>query len=344
MKRVAIIGGGLAGTSCAYVLKQSGLDPVLYEAGGQIAPGASGNARGLYNPRLSAERSPESAFYAAAFFAALSLFGELKDSIDWTPCGALHLMTDDTKSKRFRQCAVHWGWAEDDMRIVTAAEASVIAGVDISHDALYLTRSGFVSPAQLCAYYARGIECHFNAPMTDLATLKADAIIIANGMDARRFMNLPLKAVRGQVTDIAPSPVSHRIKTCLNYGGYMTPAVAGTHMVGSTFQRWLDHSQIIPEDDADNLDKMMRAVPALRGDYTMTGHRAAVRTTTPDHMPIIGRVPGHENIYISTAHGSHGILSSLMGAQILATMIQDAPSPLDEDVLGRLNPNRFSAS
>lgn len=31
-RKVAIIGGGLAGTACAYILKQEGIEPVLYEA------------------------------------------------------------------------------------------------------------------------------------------------------------------------------------------------------------------------------------------------------------------------------------------------------------------------
>lgn len=52
-KRIAIIGGGLAGTSCAYVLKQYGFEPVIYEAGDKLAYGASGNEVGLYNPRFS---------------------------------------------------------------------------------------------------------------------------------------------------------------------------------------------------------------------------------------------------------------------------------------------------
>jgi tRNA 5-methylaminomethyl-2-thiouridine biosynthesis bifunctional protein len=341
MKRVAIIGAGLAGTSCAYVLKHNGFDPVIYEAGPVIAPGASGNSRGLYNPRLGADLTPESEFYSAAFFKALDVFSDL-NNIDWNPCGAVHLITDDKKDKRFRQCAVNWGWGDDDMRVVTAAQASAIAGIEIGYDALFLPRSGFVSPRKLCEAYAQGIEIHLNTDIKSLDSLQADAIILANGMGASRFLDLPLRAVRGQITDIAYISASRNLKTNLCYGGYITPASDDLHMVGSTFQRWLDHSQIMIEDDTVNIDKMMQYVPALRGDYNVLGHRAGIRTTTADHVPVIGAVAGHNNLYVSTAHGSHGIISSLMGAHLLTQMIGGEKLSLSAAVMAHLSPSRYT--
>jgi flavin-dependent dehydrogenase len=44
--KVAIIGAGLAGTAAAWALRQAGAEPVIYEAGPEIAPGASGNPVG----------------------------------------------------------------------------------------------------------------------------------------------------------------------------------------------------------------------------------------------------------------------------------------------------------
>ena len=95
----------------------------------------------------------------------------------------------------------------------------------------------------------------------------------------------------------------------------MTPEIDGVHAVGSTFQRWLDHSQIIEKDDADNIGKLAKNIPSVAGDYRVLGHRAAVRTTTPDHMPIFGRFG---DIYMSTGHGSHGIVSSIYAAHRIA--------------------------
>lgn len=337
--RVAIIGGGMAGAACAYFLQQYDMECIIYDAAGQLASKGSGNSLGLYNPRFAAEWTAEAEFYKEAFELALQVFPTLGE-VDWRPCGALHLMTTDQKSKRFHKMAQSWPWGVDMMRLLSAAEASDIAGVRVDYDALYLPQSGAVSPPLLCATYADGVEVCAQA-VTDIDALDADIVILACGTSAASMTGLPLKPVRGQVTDVRGNSVSAALKTALCYSGYMMPADAdGVHHVGSTFQRWLDHDRILPEDDQDNIDKFCTAVPALAGDYTVVSHRAGVRVAAPDHMPVIGHL--RNNVYISAAHGSHGILSSLMGAKLLAAMIAGGDLPVSARVIERLSPQRFA--
>jgi tRNA 5-methylaminomethyl-2-thiouridine biosynthesis bifunctional protein len=331
--KVAVIGAGLAGTAAAWALQQAGAEPIIYEAGPEIAPGASGNPVGLYNPRLSAERS----FYSDAFGFALKAFEQVRDT-DWNPCGALHLMTDDTRAKRFTEAVKNWGWGRDDMRIVTRQEASGIAGVTVNHDALWLARSGTISPKKLCAAYAAKIPLRLNSPITDLKSVQADAIIVAAGMSSK---NLPLKPVRGQVTQVKATALTSQLKTNLCYGGYFSPAKRGEHTIGATFQRWLDHDQIIGDDDYDNIQKLVRVAPNLAEGLEVTGQRAAVRTTSPDHFPVIGHL--YDNVYVSTAHGSHGVVSSIAGGHILANMILQRPLPMPAQHIQKINPARFRA-
>ncbi len=326
--RIAIIGAGLAGCAAAYVLKKLGAEPVIYEIGSEIAPGASGNSVGLYNPRLSAEPG----FYSEAFPRALWIFSELKD-IGWNKCGALHLLTNEKRGVRFRQAVQSWNWPEDSMRIVSPSEASDIAGVEVQHEALYLADSGTVSPKKLCERYVEGVEVHLNN--TD-EMVKADVVIGAAGMATKHF---PLKAVRGQITEVKATDLSRKLKTNLCYGGYFAPEIDGKHALGATFQRWLDHAQIIEKDDEDNIEKLRKVARELAEGLEVTGHRAAVRTTSPDHFPIIGQVG--ESEYVSTAHGSHGIVSSIAAAHILAAMIMGKPLSFTRDTLQKINPTRF---
>lgn len=339
--RIAIIGGGLAGCAAAYVLKQRGHEPVIYESSQTLASGASGNEVGLYNPRFTAEFNAEGQFYSAAFFLAIKTFENLAN-INWKPCGALHLLNDVKKVKRFPQTLENWNWGEDDMRIVGALEASDISGIDITQDALYLPRSGIVSPRKLCEAYAQGIEVVYGQNIEDLTQIKADAIILAGGMGVQKFescKNIPLKPVRGQITYAKATEDTKRLSCTIGFGGYIAPSINGVHCVGSTFQPWLDHSDIIEQDDADNIEKLGCEVPSLRGVSEITDHRAAVRTTSKDHFPIIGQVS--DNIYVSTAHGSHGILSAIMGAEILVDMFDGRKPSVSENVLAALSPHRF---
>ena len=343
--RIAIIGGGLAGTACAYVFRQQGWEPVIYDAADTLASGASGNEVGLYNPRFTAEAGAVQAFYSSAFFEALKVFEILGDHIDWTPCGALHLVNDEKKARRFPKTVESWSWGADDMRMVSAQEASEIAGVRIDNEALYLPRSGTVCPRKLCEVYAQDVEVHLNATVETLSDVAADAVVLACGMGVLGFeetKDLPLRAVRGQVSYIGQRGDSSRLSCTIGYGGYVAPSNGGVHCLGSTFQRWLDHSEIIEEDDQDNIEKLCLNVPSLAGTYEVVGHRAAVRTTSKDHFPVVGKVD--EGVYVSTAHGSHGILSSLRAAQLLAIIMGADEKDfgyVSDDLLNALSFNRF---
>lgn len=336
--KASIIGGGLAGTSCAYVLNQYSIETTIYEAGETLASGSSGNASGLYNPRLSASLTPESMFYSSAFAQAIHTFKTL-DNIDWNKCGALHLLTDETRRKRYEQTVKNWNWHEDHMCLITANEASKISGIEIHHDALYLSDSGTISPQKLCHAYAANTEIKFNTKIENLSDIKSDIIILASGMHVQNLTDIPMQSVRGQITEVRAGTVSKNLKTNLCYGGYFTPAINNQHWIGSTFQRWLEHTDILPEDDTDNIQKLADLYPELAQDLKITGHRAALRATTKDHFPLIGH--WKDNIYISAAHGSHGILSTLAGAQLLADMIGNKPLSQPLSVVSALCPRRF---
>ncbi len=320
--RINIIGGGLAGCALAYVLKERGHQPVIYEASSELASGASGNDVGLYNPRFTAEHDKIGQFYSSAFDSAYRLFEKFGGDIDWNPCGALHLITDEKKERRFPKTVVNWPWENDDMRIVDATEASDISGVGILSNCLYLNKTGKISPKKICSVYADGVDVHLNTVVKSISELDGDVTILACGMGVLNFdegTELPLKPVRGQVSYIGQTQASENLRCTLGYGGYIAPAEGGVHCLGSTFQPWLNHSDIIPDDDLSNIQKLCDAVPSLAGEYQVVHHRAAVRTTSKNHFPVFGQLG--QGVYVSTAHGSHGILSSLKVAHILCDMI-----------------------
>lgn len=320
--RINIIGGGLAGCALAYVLKKHGHEPVVYEASDCLAGGASGNDVGLYNPRITADYADIGQFYSTAFQRALGVFNVFGTDVDWRPCGALHLMNTVQKQKRFPKMVQNWPWAEEELRIISAAEASDIAGVDIVSDCLYISKSGKISPKKLCYAYAADVDVRLNSMVSCLDELDGEAHILACGMGVLNFAqgaHLPLRAVRGQVTYIEATDVTRKLQCCVGYGGYIAPCEEDKHCVGSTFQRWLSHDRILEADDGDNIQKLCENIPSLAGAYKVVAHRAAVRTTSSDHFPVFGQL--NDRVYVSTAHGSHGILSSLQAAYHIADLI-----------------------
>ena len=329
--RVNIIGGGLAGCALAYTLRQAGAEPVIYEAGNSLASGASGNDVGLYNPRFTAEYDAAGAFYSIAFFEALALFTLFGDVIDWKPCGALHLITDEKKARRFPKTVKNWQWG-----------ATTLSGVEIDCDALFLAKSGIISPKKLCHAYARDVDVHLNTSVPDAGVLEGGVTILACGMGCAKFKegaHLPLRPVRGQITYAEETAESQALKTTIGYGGYVAPSFGGVHCVGSTFQRWMDHSDLMSGDDLSNLSKLSESVPSLSTVCNTKNSRASIRTAARDHFPVVGQLG--EGVYISTAHGSHGILSSLLSAKIITNTIFQGQPLVSEGVMKALSPARF---
>lgn len=348
MTSVAIIGAGLAGAACAYALKKAGASPVVYEQSGEIASGASGNDLGMYNPRFTAERSAVSEYFTSAFSYALRTFKTLND-IEWDRCGALHLITDEKKERRYPQTLKNWQWDRDHMRLVTAEHASDISGVGLKYDALWLPDAGAVSPKKLCAAYLSDIPIKFKEKVDNLSELKEDVIIVAASLGSKGFsqtQGLPIKSVRGQVTQVNETQLSRNMKCNIHYGGYVSRPRNGVHMIGASFQPWLDHTKILLEDNAANIEKMGSFIPSLAMNYELVGNRASLRCASQDHFPIVGAVSGIEDLgstglYVSTAHGSHGIISSLIAAELITDMIMNRPRCLPRKVIDALSPARF---
>lgn len=331
-KKIAIHGAGLAGCAAAYVLRQYGFDPVLHDPNG-IASGASGNSVGLINPRFTAFRGPDSDFYVSGFAHTMRTFSAL--GAGYSPCGAVHLVTDEDKEKRFARTVENWGWQDGLMHLADADAASDIAGVKLSHAALVLPTAARIDPSTLCRAYAHGVPFTSEKP-------EADALILANGiavLDHPALSALPLNTVRGQITEIETPAALASQKTNICYGGYAAAPAGVGQVIGSTFQKWLPDATLRPEDDADNIEKLRAVLPQV-GAVTVLSARAGLRVASRDRFPVIGQVD--ERTLVSTAHGSHGILSSLLAAHILADTLRGGPFCVGKSTLKALSPRRFA--
>ncbi len=333
VRRVAIVGAGLAGTSCAHALKERGVDVTIFDRDG-VAQYASGNPVGLYNPRFAQRRSAETDFFSSGYAAMAALNSSAPR------CGSLHLVTDDDKKKRLTGLAQGGNWHPDHAVMLDAAAASDKAGVVIAHDALWLPDSGFVSPRALCRSYVEGVA----VVAGDYDPRDYDALILANGIAAKDhpgLQDLPLHTVRGQISTLTASrPVPVRANIC--YGGYLTAQQPEGYVAGATFQPWRSDIAVTDEDHHAILAHLERAVPSLAGVFRVTGGRAALRCAAKDRFPVIGAVPESPGLYVSTAHGSHGLIGTLAGAAYLADLICGHPLSLSAATAAALSPVRFA--
>ncbi len=387
-RQAIVIGGGIAGSATAHSLARRGYRVTLVERHATLASEASGNAQGVLYPRLSGHDIPLSRVALLGFLHTRGLLETLPGKgQDWDDCGLLQLAFDAREAKRCSEVSAR-RLPEDIVREVSAEQASALAGTNIRHPALFFPAAGWVHPPALC----RALADHPNITTLHsreaLALQKtasgwqvADAhgeiaaapvVVLANANDCRRFAqttHLPLEPVRGQVTLLPASAASQTLKTVVCTEGYVSPARNGLHCMGATFSPEETALELRPADHAHNLATLKQLSPALyqalgaeHADPAQLQGRAALRCTTPDYLPMVGKMldaglvearfeigsrlgPEHlpwlDGLYVNAGHGSKGLLTAPLGAEIITALLEHEPLPVDAALLRSLNPNRF---
>lgn len=216
-------------------------------------------------------------------------------------------------------------------------------------------------------------QVHYHSPKNQQSSYKSSPVIIlANGYDALALLNnipFPLRAVRGQVARFLPTEKTAKLQSIIAAQTYITPADNdGYHCLGASF---------IPDDLATDIrltehesirTTLATMLPALETDLEPCPQwlgRSSIRCQSEDYLPLIGRLASPSNIaqhyaglrdgklhdypllqpieglYINLAYGSHGFSYALLGAEILASELNNEPAPCARTTLENLNPIRF---
>ena len=309
-KTAIIIGGGIAGCSTAYALATRGIKVTLFERHAEVASEASGNPQAMLYPRISGEDAAsqfalESYLYSLAFFKTLKV-----NPADFNVCGMLQLGFNPRELARIQK-VVTQNHADDILKYVSADEASSIAGMDITHDALYFPKAAWVNPQQLCQH----LTAHENISVKTLINVdsllknndlfeiysegilieKADIAIITNANEAQNLgVNLYLKtqAVRGQVSILEATNISYKIKSIICSDGYLSPADNGQHCLGATFSLDNMDDKLDEEDHLANLFKLKSFSLPLHENLksNIKGGRVSFRCTSFDYFPLVGEL------------------------------------------------------
>ncbi|MFC0337107.1 tRNA 5-methylaminomethyl-2-thiouridine biosynthesis bifunctional protein [Kushneria avicenniae] len=209
--------------------------------------------------------------------------------------------------------------------------------------------------------------------LDDGTCLEADHVVLAcaNGVEALSVScHLGLQAVRGQVShyplDETANALSPNCVVCA--GGYAPPAWDGIQSIGASFTPNDRDPALRAEDDAFNLIELSRTLPALAKALETAPpltSRSGIRCASPDKSPYGGglpqaahwqqvyapmgfdatRVPDapgryQPGVWASLAHGSRGLVSAPLIAELLASRICEEPLPLPDTLVDHLNPGR----
>ena len=197
---------------------------------------------------------------------------------------------------------------------------------------------------------------------------EAEIVVIANAAQAAHFpqtRHLPLEQVRGQVSQLKPIAGAPVLNTLLCTDGYISPLLEDGYCLGATFVPHDTNTAVRREEHMQNLAMLKHMAPTLHEallPQPLEG-RAAIRCTSPDYLPLVGPIldaqaleatpprytadpasslPWLPGLYVNTGHGSKGLTTAPIAAEMLACAIHHEPAPVGNELLAALDPNRFA--
>ncbi len=338
---VAIVGGGITGCSCALALAEAGLRVRLFEGRG-IAGGASGRNGGfalrggaapypVVADSIGEEATAELWRWSEAELEHLAdLAGDAFRST-----GSLRLAVDDEERDELREeyealCAAGFAaeWRE-----------GLAAPLERYPAALFHPPDGVLQPARLVRRIAEraasaGVEIHEHTRVGSVDAAGADTVVVAtDGYPSGLLGELEglIVPTRGQV--IATEPIEEMLFEIPHYGrhgfDYWHQRLDGRIIAGGFRDVSLDteftDEEVTTQVVQGALERFVEEHVGrrLRVDYRWAGIFGMVF----DFLPVVGRVPGDERLWMAGGYSGHGNVLGFACGRLVARAIIGETDP-----------------
>ena len=166
--------------------------------------------------------------------------------------------------------------------------------------------------------------------------LSADAVLVTGGawtnaLGAELGVTLPIYPQRGQIMHLdLPGVVTTRWPVILGFHSHYILAFPESRVVaGATREHESGYDPRMTAGGVhEALGEALRVAPGLTG-ATLAEVRIGLRPASPDGLPIVGAVPGFENIFVATGHGASGLQLGPHSGAMIAGLAQRRATEVD---------------
>ena len=367
---VVVVGGGAAGCAVAYYLSQSGVRVTIVEREG-IGSQASGYSAGGLNP-LQGEGAPGlmGPVYMESFRMHMELRDRLKDEsgVDLLPqsISMVRVAFDDSELAEMRETLEIFqaadgfsaAWLDTDEvygleprlapGIIRALRTEGNKALNSHAYTVALSKAAERHGATLRTGVVTGLRTHAGratAVVLGDGELACDHVVLATGpwvKEAERWLDIPIpvEPLKGEILRMELTeglPPDHDF-ACGSVN--LFHRADGLIWIGTTEER--KGFDLRPSESVRQtlLQGATRVMPAL-ADARLVKHTACLRPVTADWLPIIGRSPGWENVYLATGAGKKGILISTGMGRAVTDLITRGSTDLE---IAPFTPDRFATA
>ena len=154
--------------------------------------------------------------------------------------------------------------------------------------------------------------------------LEADDFVITAGAWSRLLLgkhalDYAFKPMRGQML-LFDAPTGLLDHIIYHTGFYLIPRKDGHILAGSTVEDVGFDKSTTSEAAASLYQKALEVLPAL-SNYPVCKHWSGLRPGSPDNIPVIGRHPEFQNLWLNTGHFRYGVTMAPASAdQLISEM------------------------
>jgi glycine oxidase len=145
-----------------------------------------------------------------------------------------------------------------------------------------------------------------------------------------------VRPVKGQYALLNALPRSLRHVVFVGHG-YLVPRRDGTIYAGATMEE-AGYDRRVTLDGLREVLEMARAIVPALADAEVIGSGAGLRPGSADGLPILGAIPGVDNLYTATGHFRNGVLMSLITARLMTELMLHGEPSMS---LAPFSPRRF---